>query len=99
MTYDLSTAREMEADRLEQLATRSQDETLDLDKFKPGTFGCHEALHVASILTEEVYDRLAEHPAILQNPEWYRQAKLAGEHLFNLYQMIGAAHLPDVEDQ
>jgi hypothetical protein len=65
--------------------------------FAPGTHGCHEALHVASILTDMVGERLMEHPAISANPEWFRLAEEAQEKLYELYQAIGALHMPPAE--
>lgn len=63
------------------------------EQFKPGSFGCHEALHMASVLAEMVDERLCEHPAIQGNAIWLATAKEAAALLFDLYQMIGAAHL------
>ncbi len=61
-------------------------------RFVPGTFGCHEALHMASVLAEMVDERLCEHPAIQLQPEWRAKADAAATALFDLYQMIGAKH-------
>lgn len=61
--------------------------------FEPGSFGCHEALHMASYLTEAVAERLMEHKAIEQNPEWFALAEKAHQALFDLYQAIGRKHL------
>ena len=63
------------------------------EKFSPGTHGCHEALHVASILGGLVEARLCDHPAVLLVPEWYSLAERAHDALFDLYQAIGSAHL------
>lgn len=63
------------------------------ERFKPGTHGCHEALHMAHVLAELVYARLAEHEAIMQNPEWRTMAKKAGDTLHDLYQAIGQEHM------
>lgn len=91
------TPEEVEKTRLEQLAAAAEErettpEELAAD-FKPGTFGCHEALHMASVFNNLVEERLAEHPAVLTNPEWYALAHEAGLALWNLYQAIGAEHL------
>ncbi|ASY64643.1 hypothetical protein SJ05684_c32210 [Sinorhizobium sojae CCBAU 05684] len=40
------------------------------EKFAPGSHGCHEALHVASMLGDLVEGQLCNHPAVLLNPEW-----------------------------
>lgn len=65
----------------------------DKERFGPGTFGCHEALHMASMLAEMVDERLCEHPAIQLNPEWSRMADAARHMLFTLYNAIGKEHL------
>jgi hypothetical protein len=39
-----------------------------------------------------------QHPACLQNPEWFELANRAVEALQELYQRVGAAHL-EAEDQ
>lgn len=90
---------EIEQDRIERLAAGADDrestpEELIAD-FAPGTFGCHEALHTASIVMNLVDERLCEHPAILANPDWYRLASEAHTALYNLYQAIGARHIGD----
>lgn len=90
---------DIEQDRIERLAAGAEDrestpEELIAD-FAPGTFGCHEALHTASIVMNLVDERLCEHPAILANPDWYRLASQAHTALYNLYQAIGARHIGD----
>jgi hypothetical protein len=61
--------------------------------FEPGTFGCHEALHMASFLAGAVDEELCNHPAIEQNPDWLKLARTAAQALADLHQKIGAAHL------
>lgn len=63
------------------------------DRYKPGTFGCHEALHMAAFFAQAVETELAEHPAIGHNPEWRALAAAAVENLAALYQAIGGEHL------
>lgn len=60
--------------------------------FKPGTMGCHEALHMASVALAIVDDHLCQHPAIATNGDWLAIATRALEDLYELYQAIGAAH-------
>lgn len=55
----------------------------------------HEALHMASFLMRSVDTELLEHPAIQENEEWSALAKQAHQVLFDLYQSIGSASLPD----
>ncbi|GAB4067980.1 hypothetical protein KHC28_11280 [Ancylobacter sonchi] len=91
------TPEEVEKTRLEQLAAAAEErettpEELAAD-FAPGTFGCHEALQMASVFNDSVERHLADHPSILTNPEWYALAHEAGLALWNLYQAIGGEHL------
>lgn len=66
----------------------------EMDDFVPGTFGCHEALHVANVLAELIESRLREHPAIKGYADWTAKAAAAAEALQELYQAIGSAHVP-----
>lgn len=61
--------------------------------FDPGSFGCHEALHMASVLMEMVDERLCQHPSVIANEEWEELAERACSALSDLYQAIGAKHL------
>ena len=65
----------------------------DPKHFAPGTFGCHEALHMASVLAEMVNASLCQHPAVEANSEWLELATAASAALHELYQKIGRAHL------
>lgn len=58
----------------------------------PGSFYCHEALHMTSFLCSSIDTELCGHPAIAANPEWHRMAMSAHQKLADLYQMIGCAH-------
>ena len=62
-------------------------------KFAPGSFGCHEAMHTASVVMTLVEASLMDHPAISARPDWYKLASDAHRTLFDLYQAIGAEHL------
>lgn len=86
---------EIEKQRLEDLAKASMDNDGDLSGYAPGSFGCHEALHVASLLGDDISRKLSSHPSVLMNPNWYRMAEEASAKLFDLYQAIGAEHLND----
>jgi hypothetical protein len=61
--------------------------------YSPGSFGCHEALHMAHVIQDMTEDHLVQHPAIAGNPEWKGLADAAAEALLDLYQAIGAKHL------
>lgn len=63
------------------------------DNFAPGSFGCHEALHMACFLAEAVDEQLCEHPAVSANQEWFQLAVKAKQALSDLYNQIGKAHL------
>ncbi|MBL0375209.1 hypothetical protein JJB09_24645 [Rhizobium sp. KVB221] len=82
----------------ERLASLAKAEIENAEAFLPGSFGCHEALHAASIMTDAVARNLLEHEAILLDPEFYRLASAAHTALFDLYQAIGAKHLSPVDD-
>jgi hypothetical protein len=84
---------ELEKDRLAALKERDADEPDWRERYKPGTFGCHEALHTSALLIDLVGCRLMEHGAILQDRTWYALAGKAHQALFDLYQAIGAVHL------
>jgi hypothetical protein len=74
----------------------ADDHRADIDQrtaFAPGTFGCHEALHMASYFADAVHEHLRDHPAIAANPEWRELADKAVTALAKLYSAIGAEHL------
>jgi hypothetical protein len=88
----MSETDEIETERLSDVQWAADGGTR-FEDFMPGTFGCHEAMHMASVLVDMVGNQLLEHPAILQNADWYRAASQARQTLFQLYQAIGAEHL------
>jgi hypothetical protein len=67
-------------------------------KMPPGSYGCHEALHMASFFAEAVDEQLCGHPAIQQNTTWMMLASNAAKALADLYQAIGAEHLGAIPD-
>ncbi|MHA7970855.1 hypothetical protein [Rhizobium sp. CAU 1783] len=77
----------------ERLADLAKIEVSELPKFAPGSFGCHEVLHVSSLLVEDVARHLLAHPSIVIDPEFYELAREAHDRLFALYQAIGRKHL------
>ncbi|WP_439623971.1 hypothetical protein [Shinella sp.] len=87
----LSTDR-LEAERIAAIRNAS---VRDPEKFQPGSYGCHEALHAASMLTEFASTQLLAHPAILLDSDFYRRAHDIHAALFDLYQAIGEKHLAD----
>lgn len=85
----------MTTDELKELHLEAVKEwqAEELARNIPGSYGCHEALHVASLLAGHVDEELLSHPAIVSNKEWFRLAAEAHEKLFDLYQAIGNVHL------
>jgi hypothetical protein len=61
--------------------------------YSPGTYGCHEALHLTSVLINLIERELVEHPAIQAHPGWRDRANSAVNELASLYQEIGGVHL------
>ena len=86
-------------ERLDEICRYYNSTPEDLrDRFKPGSHGCHEAMHAAALLMELLDNRLAEHPAVVLTPEWHRLAANAHDAIFNLYRSISDAHLPNVKE-
>lgn len=77
----------------ERLAALHEADISAPEKFRPGSYGCHEALHAASMLTDMAEEHLLKHPAILLDGDFYRRAHDIHAALFDLYQAIGAEHL------
>lgn len=62
-----------------------------MESVKPGyDYLTHEALHMASFLEDAIEKQLCDHPAILDNDEWFKLAEGAMISLQKLYQKIGA---------
>lgn len=59
----------------------------------PGSFACHEAMHMASVLQAMVDKHLCEHPAIVANDDWFTRATEISTNLYFLYQAIGSEHM------
>jgi len=53
-------------------------------------YSTHEALHTASIVEDMIDVQLLQHPAILENLQWWTLADEAHKKIFDLYQAIGA---------
>jgi len=89
---------QIEAERIEQLEKNRKswaEQGIDLDqRFAPGSFGCHEIMHVSQMLAGLVEDQLCNHSAVLRDPRWFKLACQARDSLSRLYQEIGAVHLP-----
>lgn len=64
---------------------------LDLDEFGPGTFGYHEALHAASLITGLIDEQLMGHPSVARDKALFAKANDAFHAVFDLYQAMGKA--------
>lgn len=95
------TPEEIERFRLERLAEQLEEnsETAEqpTERFWPGTYGCHEALQMASVFQDSIDRHLCGHSAVLLDPEWFRLASEAHIAIYNLYQAIGERHLNPVK--
>ena len=81
----------VEADRLARLADLRAECDGDLDEqFGPGSFGLHELLHTAHVVTKLASDELLDHPACVRDADLYAAAAKAVDALAGLYQAVGA---------
>lgn len=84
---------------IEQERARSIDEFIIADgpqwaeKHVPGSFGCHELLDRTSVAAALVDTYILNHPACVQNAEWFALAERASSALNELYQRIGSLYL------
>ena len=86
---------EAEEERRELIEQLVADEGPDwAGQYAPGSFGCHELLDRTAQIMDSVDRYLTSHPACLANPEWFALAHSSFSALFDLYQKVGAAHLP-----
>jgi hypothetical protein len=46
-----------------------------LERFSPGTHGCHELLDRTAMVNDLLERFIVSHPACLQNAEWYTLAR------------------------
>lgn len=68
------------------------------DNFKPGSYACHEALHMADVILSMIYDHLVDAPAISNNEEWSKLAMNARSAVDKLYQAIASEHFKDTKN-
>ncbi len=91
------TDTEIESERQLLIADLAQEREQDVAELiasvAPGTFACHEAMHMTSVVMDNIDQHIADHPAIAANPEWFRLATRASETLFRLYEEIASLHL------
>jgi hypothetical protein len=63
------------------------------ERFGPGSFGCHEAMHVTNLVVELIEQQLATHSAVLLDPYWFHNVREAQSLLYSAYNAIGGDHL------
>lgn len=94
MSTETSAVLEVEQQRQKAIAELISENGANwMTDYKPGTFGCHELLDRTIRAAEMVESSILEHPACVQNAEWYALAERAVAALNLLYQNVGAAHL------
>src|SRR5437899_361413 len=93
MSITSDNATEVEEERLRKIK-----EFTDLGQdwavgFEPGAQGCHELLDRTNLVADNVERYILDHPACIQNSQWYALAEQAVAALRELYQRVGAEHL------
>ncbi len=74
--------------------TLKKDElSSEKDNYVPGTFGCHEVLHLTNVVAKTFSEEIVGHPAIQNIPEWKEKAYKIEELLYDLYSAIASQHL------
>lgn len=81
------------ADKNETTADDIAERDRIAKNYRPGTFGCHELLHITMVARDFVEEHVSNHPTIGLNREWEALAEKATDALFELYQAIGKEHL------
>jgi hypothetical protein len=89
-----------EEDRLAALGERRKEEasagperpSLE-ETFGPGSFGCHEAMHVTDLVVDLIERQLVQHSAVILNPFWYAQVREAQALLYRAYSAAAAEHM------
>lgn len=95
---------EFEEERLRALAAREEEEAGEPEyrrlavRFGPGSFGCHEAVHMTQAVVALIQRELVEHSAVLQDADWYRQVREAQELLHGAYQRAAEKHFEPAAD-
>jgi hypothetical protein len=89
-----------EEERVAALAARRREEAQDgpdrpslEERFGPGSFGCHEAMHVTQLVVDLIERQLVQHSAVLLNPVWYPQVREAQALLYRAYSGAADEHL------
>lgn len=62
-------------------------------RYGPGSFGCHEALHVTNLVVDLLERELAGHGAVLLDAFWYGKVREAQALLYTAYSQVAQVHL------
>lgn len=62
-------------------------------RFGPGSFGCHEAMHVTHLVVDLLERELVTHSAVLLDPYWYEKVREAQALLYSAYSRVADRHL------
>lgn len=62
------------------------------ERFKPGSYGCHEAIDRCDTVIDLIEDRLLSHPSIYLNQELYRKMRIAQQFLTDCYEELFTIH-------
>jgi len=90
---------EYEQNRMAALQERRQQDAEGADKrslevrYGPGSFGCHEAVHVTHLVIDLLDSQLANHSAVLLDPQWYSSIREAQSLLYRAYNVAAGKHL------
>ncbi|MFD1328861.1 hypothetical protein [Mycoplana ramosa] len=94
-----------EQERVAALDQRRKAESRDRagpsleERFGPGTFGCHEALHVTHLVVDLIERELVGHSAVLLDPAWYQRVREAQALLYTAYSAAAQVHFKGAEDE
>ncbi|BCH14946.1 hypothetical protein [Mesorhizobium sp. L-2-11] len=92
---------EYEPERIALLEERRRDEaesevpdypSLE-SRYGPGTFGCHEGVHVTKLVVDLIEDKLVNHGSVILNPYWFYCVREAQQLLYAAYSAVGGEHL------
>ncbi|WP_188408459.1 hypothetical protein [Agaricicola taiwanensis] len=92
-------SEDFDKERLAALAARRAAEFEGPDhrsleaRYGPGSFGCHEALHVTNLVVELMERELAGHGAVLLDAFWYGKVREAQALLYSAYSQVAQVHL------
>lgn len=88
-----------EKERLMALAERKATEFAGPDhrslavRYGPGSFGCHEAMHVTQVVVDLMERELLAHSAVLLDSFWYAKVREAQSLLRSAYNHVAEHHL------